>query len=309
MSLFRSSLRPRAILSDETIERYLTAARAEFEPDPSFRRRLRGHVMNRFVAAREGQVAAAGPPAKEMGRLGRAVLYASFALSLSVTGAMAASQQAIPGDSLYALKLQIEQLRLQVLPMRLHDDLAAHALGERIKELSRLTESGNWSAATAHADAVEAAYDRVVALSPDVETLAGHLAVPRGLLQRLPEPAQHAVDRSLLDSPGRGDAVPTGDDPSTRGGGGASSNGDGGGSDAGNGDGQGSGGGGSGGGGSAEPPAADPPDAPGNSSSDTAHPTPRAEPQPAATPGGAAESSNPPMSPKPHKVPNPPERP
>ena len=111
MSLFRSSLRQPAILSDEAIERYLAAIRTEIEPDPLFRRRLRGHVMNRYVAAREGQATGRGV-AREMGRLGRAVLYASFALGLSVTGAMAVSQQSIPGDPLYAVKLRIETLRL-----------------------------------------------------------------------------------------------------------------------------------------------------------------------------------------------------
>ena len=60
MSLFNDTLRPPAILSDQAVERYLAAIRAEIEPDPFFRRRLRGQVMNRFVATREGMIAA--PP-------------------------------------------------------------------------------------------------------------------------------------------------------------------------------------------------------------------------------------------------------
>lgn len=288
MSLFRSSLRPPAILSDGAIERYLAAVRAELEPDPLFRRRLRGHVLNRYVAAREGH-ASGLRVAKEMGRLGRAVLYASLALGVSVTGAMAVSQQAIPGDALYSLKLQIETLRYEVVPERLHDDLAAHALGERIEELRRLTESGNASAVGAHGAAVDAAYDRVVALSPDGATLAGHLEVADALFERLPEQALDAVQRALSDAPGR-DRGPTTD--------GAAPGEGGGGSQAGGSPGSSSGGEGSGG----APPAGRP-DAPGRSS-DAPQPTPRTGPN-LPQPADAAGSPKPAKTPKPMKSPKP----
>lgn len=262
MSLFRSSLRPPAIVSDEAIERYLAAIRSELAPDPLFRRRLRGHVVNRYVAAREGQATGRGQ-SKAMGRLGRAVLYASFALGLSVTGAMAGSQQAIPGDALYAVKLQIELLRLEVVPERLHDDLAAHSLGERIDELRRLSESGSPSAAHAHAAAVEAAYERVVVLSPDGATLAGHLEVAGALFERLPEQAQLAVAQALLDSPGRGQGLTTSDD-------GGAGDGRGRGADE----------------GGPNPPDADQAGSPGHSPG-VGRPTPRAEPHAVESPGTA----------------------
>lgn len=288
MSLFRSSLRPPAVLSDEAIERYLAAIRAELEPDPLFRRRLRGHVLNRYVAAREGH-ASGRRVMKEMGRLGRAVLYASVVLGVSVTGAMAVSQQAIPGDALYSLKLQMETLRYEVVPERLHDDLAAHALGERIEELRRLSESGNASAAGAHGAAVDAAYDRVVALSPDGATLAGHLEVADALFERLPEQAQDAVRRALSDAPRR-DRGPTIH--------GAAPPGGGGGSQAGGVPGSTFGGRGTGG----SPPAGQP-DAPGRSS-DAPQPTPRTGPNLPQDPG-AAESPKPSMSPRPTRSPSP----
>ncbi len=199
MSLFRSSLRPPAPLSDETVERYVAAIRASIDPDPLFRRRLRGHVMNRHVATREG----IGPrrATREMGRIGRAVLVASFALSLSVTGAMAASQQSIPGDIFYPMKLQLEDLRMRVLPDDLHDELAGHVLAERIAELDRLAAGGDRIAIEAQVDAIAAAYEAVLELGgPD--SLADGLSVASSLMDRLPEQARIAVEAALADLPG-----------------------------------------------------------------------------------------------------------
>ena len=122
MSLSHASLTP-----DELVRRYVERVRADLEPDPLFRRRLRGIVSNQFVAAREGSAIPASRPSR-MGRLGRACLYASFALGISVGGVMAASRAAIPGDLLYPVKLQIEALRMEALPAEYRDDLAILAL-------------------------------------------------------------------------------------------------------------------------------------------------------------------------------------
>lgn len=197
MSLFRSSVRPPSPISDETIERYLAVIRADLRPDPLFRRRLRGHVMNRYVAAREGLSGDGHRPVKDMGRLGRAVLYASFALALSVTGAMAASQQAIPGDAFYPLKLQIESLRVRIVPDHMLDDLAAHSLAERIAELDRLADAGEWAAVDAHVAAVEVAYRSVLALSPTSAATAENLELADEMMERLPAPAQASLERAL----------------------------------------------------------------------------------------------------------------
>ena len=87
MSLFNRALRPPPTLSDAAIERHLSALRSQIEPDPLFRRRLRSEVMNRFVAAREGtaQGTDASLRTSEMGRLGRACLYATFTLAAGAT--------------------------------------------------------------------------------------------------------------------------------------------------------------------------------------------------------------------------------
>ena len=191
MSLFQRPIGPPAILSDQAVERYLAAVRAELSLDPLFRRRLRGRVVNHFVAEREGRTAAA--PRRRMGGLGRAVLYASFALSVSVSSAMAASQGAAPGDALYSLKIQIEHLRLQALPEHLHDDLAAYSLGERIHELGVLAERGDWARVATQADAVEAEYRHFVDTTDEVGSENRYLLVLTALLDRLPDRAQAAI--------------------------------------------------------------------------------------------------------------------
>jgi hypothetical protein len=204
MSLFRDSLRPPAIFSDEAVERYLAAIRAELRPDPQFRRRLRGQVLNRYVAVREG-IGDTPTAARSMGRLGRAVLYATFTLAFSVTGVMAASQDALPGEFLYPLKRQVEDLRVQVLPVHLHDDLATYALGERIQELDELAERGDWDRVIGLAGAIETEYLALAdALESDTGELDRHIVVLNGLLETLPASARTAVEDVLDGMPGIG---------------------------------------------------------------------------------------------------------
>ncbi len=198
MSLFRGTIRPPAILSDDAVERYLAAIREELAPDPLFRRRLRGEVMNRFVATREG-LATAVPQRRSMGKLGRAVLYASFTLALSATSVLAVSQTALPGDALYPLKRHVEELRMQVLPEHFHHDLAAYELAERIDELARLTERGDEARATALAAVVAADFEKFIAEADAAGVVADdrYVTVLTALLDRLPEPAQDAVQAVL----------------------------------------------------------------------------------------------------------------
>jgi hypothetical protein len=207
MSVFRGTIRPPAVLSDEAIDRYLTEIRARLDPDPLFRRRLRGVVMNHYVAGREGMVAA--PRHRGMGRLGRAVLYASFTLALSATTVLAASREALPGDPLYALKRQVEDLRFEVLPADLHDDLAAYALAERIEELARLAERGDWAMVESLAITVERDFAAFVASNDADRTESSdmHLTVLNGLLDRLPDPARDAVE-AVIDRASVRNAMP-----------------------------------------------------------------------------------------------------
>jgi hypothetical protein len=225
MSLFRGTIRPPAILSDEAVERYLTAIRAEIRPDPLFRRRLRGEVMNRYVAVREG--IGATPARRSMGTLGRAVLYATFTLAVTSTSVLAASQEALPGDLLYPLKRHIETLRVQILPAHLHDDLAALSLAERIKELARLAERGEWSLVAIQAEEVEQEYDAFLLLADAAPPGSNdrYLTVLAGLVERLPDGARAAVEavieRRSGDDPTQPQGRPDGPAPGATGGSGS----------------------------------------------------------------------------------------
>ena len=193
---------------DELVRRYVDGVRSDLEPDPLFRRRLRGLVTNRFVAAREGIDAHPAEPRRlAMGALGRACLYASFALGVSVGGVMAASRAAIPGDILYPVKLQIEALRAETLPAQYQDDLAILALSERMHEMARLAESGDWGAVAALAPVVEAGYDQLDALgigdSIADEALEHRMEVLQMLRDNLPAPALAAIDHVLGREPAR----------------------------------------------------------------------------------------------------------
>jgi hypothetical protein len=150
----------------------IIAARLErhmrrIQPDPLFRRRLRGQVLNRYVAAREGLVPVAPARAsarREMGILGRGVLYASLLTVMSVTAVGAASQDSLPGDALYGVKLQLESLRMEIAPPGLRDDLAAMALDERLREVEALATAGRWALVDEAAARASEAEDQLAAI-------------------------------------------------------------------------------------------------------------------------------------------------
>lgn len=200
------------------MRRHLEAIGDRLDPDPLFRRRLRSHVLNRFVAAREGLAALPDRRQPGMGRLGRASLYALVGLAVSVTGTMAASQAALPGDVLYSVKREIEALRMELLPSHYHDDLAMWALAERVNELGRLAEAGEWERAAAMAGPIGEAYAELIELTGGEEEVGGPLArriaVLQGLLTQLPPQAQAAIERALDRAPGlvREPASPAGRD-------------------------------------------------------------------------------------------------
>ncbi|HEX2194644.1 MAG TPA: hypothetical protein VHK63_06795 [Candidatus Limnocylindria bacterium] len=141
------------------VERLERAFRG-IEPDPLFRRRLRAVVVNRYVAGPEGMGHhGSATPARRMGSLGRSALYASLAVALGTSAAGAASQDSLPGDALYGVKLRLEEIRMQVAPPSLRDDLAALVLAERVEELELLTAAGRWHlvpVAAAHVHRAEA---------------------------------------------------------------------------------------------------------------------------------------------------------
>lgn len=225
MSLFNRVLRPPSTLSDQAIERFLAAIQKDLEPDPLFRRRLRSAAVNQFVGAREGigSPGRTGIGRRQMGRVGRACLYASFTLGVSAASVMAASQEALPGDLLYPLKQHIEELRWSVVPAQLHEELAAYALGERIEEMGRLAETGHLDLSIAMAPAVDREYERLVALDQDHDAasaarIEAHLLVLDGLLDKLPPTARAAVEDVIEKAPTIGQGTDRARNPGNAGG-------------------------------------------------------------------------------------------
>lgn len=155
--------RPPAVPPDDPVVRHIDRVVALLEPEHRFRDRLRGIVLNHYVGEIEGLMRRQ-PPRREMGRLGRAVLYASFALAIGVTGTGAASQHALPGDLLYPIKLEVEELRMRVAPEAVRPHLLAVELAERLEELEALAAGGRW-------DLVHAATERVVEVGDELEAV------------------------------------------------------------------------------------------------------------------------------------------
>jgi hypothetical protein len=206
MSATTPPIRTRTHPAEDAVRRYVDALRHDLEPDPLFRRRLRGTVMNRFVAEREGTAWPEPPRRHRMGALGRACLYGSLVTALSVSGVMAASDAAVPGDLLYPLKLSIEQTRAHVAPAHLQDELAVHVLAERIDELGRLAESGDLARATTLALSIGRTYEQLASTSAaadvDDERLQIHLSRLEAVLERVPDEARRAIERAMSVAPG-----------------------------------------------------------------------------------------------------------
>jgi hypothetical protein len=192
----------------------IVAARVErhlrrIQPDPMFRRRLRGLMLNRYVANREGMVEAAPPPSRrrEMGALGRGMLVGSLLTAIGVSAVGAAAQESLPGDALYAVKLQLEDLRMRVAPPGLRDDLAAIALDERLEEVERLAAAGRWQLVDEAAASVARAEERLSALSegvaagadvPDAEeAIHAHAQRLEELIVSAPATAKDGLQRAL----------------------------------------------------------------------------------------------------------------
>jgi hypothetical protein len=200
---------------DETVRR-LRAAVAELDPDPLFRRRLRGSLLNGYVEVREGMRPA--PQSGQMGRLGRAVLYASVAMAVGATAVGAASHEALPGDPLYRAKIAIEQLRIQLAPTRVRQQLVTASLEERLDELTQLAAHGDWRLAAAAAQQVAADLDQLAAIggpptSAEQTRIDHRLTVLTTVLEAAPPAAKEGVQGAIAapaEAPGQQPTVGTG---------------------------------------------------------------------------------------------------
>lgn len=196
--------------TDPIIEVRLERHLRRIQPDPLFRRRVRGQVLNRYVAAREG-LAPPAPPhigRREMGALGRGVLYASLLTALGVSAVGAAAQESLPGDALYGVKLQLEQVRMQIAPAGLRDDLAAMALDERLEEVERLAAAGSWQLVDEAAARAATAEEQLAAMTTagsapsriaargSADTLQRHAERLEELLAEAPPTAHDGLKRA-----------------------------------------------------------------------------------------------------------------
>ena len=169
------------------------------KPDALFQRRLRGQVVNRYVATREGMVAATRPvrlPRRSLSLLGRGMLYASLLTAVSATAVGAAAQQSLPGDMLYGVKLELESIRMELAPANMRDDLAAMALDERLDEVEALAAAGRWSQVEAAVAAVERAQTTLAALTRPADSGSAAGAVdPAGARRSSRRAHQHGARR------------------------------------------------------------------------------------------------------------------
>jgi hypothetical protein len=185
---------------DETMVSWLREAVLELDPDPLFRRRLRGTLLNGYVEVREGMRRPAPAPSG-MGHIGRAVLYASLTMAVGATAVGAASRDALPGDPLYGVKMAVEHIRTDLAPGSVQRQLAAASLDTRIDELAQLAAHGNWTLAAASAQQVasELRHLETMGGAPSVEEtgIEHRLAVLTAVLEKAPPPAGEGLQRAI----------------------------------------------------------------------------------------------------------------
>jgi hypothetical protein len=142
-----------------------------------------------------------------MGSLGRAVLFASLGLAVSVSAVGAASSSALPGDPLYAVKREVEELRMEIAPPSVRPALAEMALEERLSEVEQLAAAGNWNRVALGEQEVDGAVATLRGLggsltADQVADLRHHTQILTLLLARAPETAQAGLERALVASAG-----------------------------------------------------------------------------------------------------------
>ena len=195
------------VAPDDPIARMISRTTGRIRPERTYRWRLRGRVVNEYVAQREGLVPPIPPRRASMGSLGRAVLFASVALAISVSAVGAASSSALPGDPLYGVKRQVEELRMEIAPPSVRPALAAMALEERLSEVELLAAAGNWARAALGEQEVESAVVTLRTLggsltSDQLAALQHHTQVLTALLARAPSAALPGLERALAASAG-----------------------------------------------------------------------------------------------------------
>jgi len=186
---------------DESTVARLRAVIAELDPDPLFRRRLRGKLLHNYVAVQEG-IRPAPPSVSRPGRVGRAALYAGLTVAIGATAVGAASRSALPGDLLYGPKMAIEQLQMELAPAGVKAAFQATSVEERLDELAQLAARRDWTHAAASARQVAAELQGIRAAggAPTAEQagIAHRLAVLTAVFEAAPPAARDGLQRAIV---------------------------------------------------------------------------------------------------------------
>jgi len=199
---------------DEATVARLRTAMTELDPDPLFRRRLRGRLLNSYVAVHEG-MRPAPTSVSRTGTIGRAALYAGLTVAIGATAVGAASRNALPGDPLHGAKMAIEQLGMELAPAGVQPALQAASVEERLDELAQLAARADWAHAAATTRQVAAELQRIEAAggAPTVDQarIAHRLAVLTAVFEAAPPAARDGLQRAIV-APAEG----PGQEPSVR---------------------------------------------------------------------------------------------
>ena len=186
---------------DESTVARLRAVMAELDPDPLFRRRLRGRLLNNYVAVHEG-MRPAPTSASRTGMVRRAALYAALTVAVGATAVGAASRNALPGDPLYGAKMAIEQLQMELAPAGVKPALQAASAEERLDELAQLAARGDWTHAAASTRQVAAELQGIQAAggapTGEQDQIAHRLAVLTAVFEAAPPAARDGLQRAIV---------------------------------------------------------------------------------------------------------------
>ena len=183
-------------------------------PDPLRRASARHAFLGQAARLRAGPAAGRLPRSRAVGRLFRLAAAVTAALGLalaSMTGVAYAADGALPGDVLYPLDQEIEQLQLALSPSAEHrTDLLLAMAGERLQEAEDLAAQGDEE----HMAVALESYEQIVSAVSDAvdssesedksaltrqlnEQLTDHEERLQAIRQHVPEPAQSGLDRAI----------------------------------------------------------------------------------------------------------------
>jgi hypothetical protein len=128
------------------------------------------------------------------------ILIVTLVLSLFGGGTVYASQGAIPGDLLYSLKVNIEELRLNTASEEGKSELYLQFASERVEEVKALIEEEKFDEIGVALKGFESRAAGVRQIMPETEMedpLLVHFEVLNGLLDRVPYQAQEAIKHAI----------------------------------------------------------------------------------------------------------------